>query len=217
MTTTLPPFLSYPARPVNGGPLPKALPKRGRWFYEPKINGWRALVHTPTGRMWNRHGKPLSITAEFKTVLACLETCPLEWLDCEALERRHDLGRGSLVVLDTLDHAALPYTDRMSLLASSLIRTGAEPWADQFTPPPNRLLWFAYTYETEATQEQAGFKPDPDLDPAVAWNRLQLFNKAFGAEVFEGLVAKHADSPYPLQTRSADQTFPQWMKHRWAF
>jgi len=26
----------YPARPVNGGPLPKAQPKHGDWRYEPK-------------------------------------------------------------------------------------------------------------------------------------------------------------------------------------
>ena len=39
---------TYPARPVNGGAFPRALPKRGTWSYEPKLNGWRTLVHTPT-------------------------------------------------------------------------------------------------------------------------------------------------------------------------
>jgi ATP-dependent DNA ligase len=40
---------SYPARPLNGGPLELAPPKPGQWGYEPKYNGWRALVHAPTG------------------------------------------------------------------------------------------------------------------------------------------------------------------------
>ena len=48
--------ITYPARPINGGPLEKARPKHGEWFYEPKYNGWRALVHVPTGTMFNRHG-----------------------------------------------------------------------------------------------------------------------------------------------------------------
>lgn len=52
---------SYPLRPINGGPLPRARPKSGTWLYEPKINGWRAIVNTRTGAMWNRHGKRLSI------------------------------------------------------------------------------------------------------------------------------------------------------------
>lgn len=33
-TPTRPPC--YPARPVNGGPLPAAPAKEGEWFYEPK-------------------------------------------------------------------------------------------------------------------------------------------------------------------------------------
>jgi hypothetical protein len=44
--------ITYPARPINGGPLPNARPKQGVWYYEPKYNGWRALVHIPTGTMF---------------------------------------------------------------------------------------------------------------------------------------------------------------------
>ncbi len=40
--------VTYPARPINGGPLELAPPNPGRWCYEPKYNGWRALVHAPT-------------------------------------------------------------------------------------------------------------------------------------------------------------------------
>ncbi len=62
-------LLTYPARPIQGGRLELAPPKRGVWFAEPKFNGWRALVHTPSGTMWNRHGKRLTIAHCFKDAL----------------------------------------------------------------------------------------------------------------------------------------------------
>ena len=98
---------TYPARPINGGPLEWAPPKPGVWCYEPKYNGWRALVHAPTGAMFNRRGQPLSIAAEFGRALKRLrgaaliaDGIALEWFDCEALDRRHGLGRGTLLVFD---------------------------------------------------------------------------------------------------------------------
>jgi hypothetical protein len=68
----------YPARPVNGGPLPKALAKSGDWSLEGKYNGWRAWVHNPTGAMFNRKLEPLSISHEFKSALAKLHALPWE-------------------------------------------------------------------------------------------------------------------------------------------
>ena len=53
-----PALLTYPARPIQGGRLELAPPKRGRWYAEPKLNGWRTLpIHTPSGTMWKRQGK----------------------------------------------------------------------------------------------------------------------------------------------------------------
>jgi len=85
---------TYPARPISGGPLERALPKPGDWCYEPKYNGWRALVHAPTGTMFNRHGQPLNIAALFgsalkhlRTVRLLIDGVPVEWFDCEALCR----------------------------------------------------------------------------------------------------------------------------------
>src|SRR6266496_729948 len=94
--------ITYPARPVNGGPLDNALPKHGVWLYEPKYNGWRTLVHVESGTMFNRKGERLSISAEFRPALTKLQRTPFEWLDCEALERRHGLGQGSLIVFDCI-------------------------------------------------------------------------------------------------------------------
>ena len=47
-----------------------APPKRGLWYAEPKLNGWRALIHTPSGIMWNRHGALLTIADCFRPALA---------------------------------------------------------------------------------------------------------------------------------------------------
>ena len=69
---TAPPLLTFPARPIQGGRLELALPKRGLWFIEPKLNGWRALIHTPSGTMWNRHGALLTIADCFRPALAAL-------------------------------------------------------------------------------------------------------------------------------------------------
>src|SRR5580698_3397222 len=96
--SSTPPF--YPARPVNGGPLDKALPKSGDWTLEGKYNGWRAWVHNPTGAMFNRRLEPLTIRREFEPALEKLYQLPWEWSDVEALERRHNFGRGSLILLD---------------------------------------------------------------------------------------------------------------------
>ena len=122
--------ITFPARPIHGGRLELAPPKRGVWFAEPKYNGWRALVHTPTGTMWNRHGKRLSIAAEFgpaQETLRSLARHGLVWADCEALERRHAIGRGSLVVLDWICETGAPgYEERRDFLS----------WIGRRGPPP---------------------------------------------------------------------------------
>lgn len=201
---------SYPLRPINGGPLPKARIKTGTWFYEPKINGWRAVVNTRTGEMWNRHGQRLSIEKEFAVVLNALRTSSLPesmtWLDCEALERRHALGKGSLVVLDYMPSGfdRTPYHQRRSMLRDHLSKNDLwASWRVEDCPMENRLMSFECCYEDSAK--------------ATAWNHLQQLNLRFYAELFEGLVAKRADSLYPIQLRSPGTEFPLWVKHRWEY
>ena len=50
----VPSLISYPARPIQGGKLDRAPKKIGLWYAQPKYNGWRAVVHCPTGAMWSR-------------------------------------------------------------------------------------------------------------------------------------------------------------------
>ncbi len=68
----VPALITYPARPIQGGRLELAPPKRGLWYAEPKMNGWRALIHTQSGTMWNRHGTLLTVADCFRPALAAL-------------------------------------------------------------------------------------------------------------------------------------------------
>ena len=45
----VPSLISYAARPIQGGKLDRAPKKIGLWYTEPKYNGWRAVVHWPSG------------------------------------------------------------------------------------------------------------------------------------------------------------------------
>jgi hypothetical protein len=199
--------LTYPARPINGGPLDKARPKLGGpWLYELKYNGWRALVHVPSGTMFNRQGQKLSIAGEFAAALDKLKHSQFEWLDCEALDRRHGLGRGSLIVLDEPD-STLPYADRPGRLDSL--------WNHLVEPG---FATFLETIITNGVAELPGSatevlnlhtrRPDPDslyLPAAFTeqqardiWCKslLRQVNTNFGCDFYEGLVAKRADSHF---------------------
>ena len=194
---------TYPARPLNGGPLERALPKPGQWHYEPKYNGWRALVHGPSGTMFNRYGQRLSIQGEFSAALATLRTLHLcsgavevEWWDCEALERRHALGRGTLLVFDYIGSGDETYVNRKENLARRLIVH------DHAVPP---------RADTCYSVVAAG-----QLEPLEFYRRLKQFNGQWRCPFYEGLVAKRTDSLYPVQLRSAGLEFAGWMKHRWA-
>jgi hypothetical protein len=196
---------TYPARPVNGGPLDRALPKSSPHSFDAKYNGWRALVHIPTCGMFNRKGEPLSIASEFQPALnqlrVTLDCEAFKWADCEALERRHGIGRGTLILLDVLpepQYRAATRDERILWIPPAVV-----PYHQiQTKPAPDSL------YQTE--KFSAG-------EADAAWQNLQAINLAFGCEFYEGLVAKRADSKYPFQLRSPEETFPFWIKHRWAF
>jgi ATP-dependent DNA ligase len=178
---------TYPARPVNGGRLELAPVKRGVWLSEGKWNGWRAVVHTPTGRMWNRHGKPLSIAREFDKALATLK-CGVEWLDVEALERRHNIGRGTLIVLDAIV-PGVPYEERKALTLTYFPAAELNP--------------------VKIECDRVYVSPFVAWDPAILYESLKKY-----AGFFEGIVMKRSGSPYPFQLRSDEKETVDWVKHR---
>lgn len=189
--------ITFPARPLNGGRLELAPAKRGEWAVEPKLNGWRVLVHAPSMMAFTRHGEALSIVREFAAALRTLrkvgDSSGIEWIDCEGLERRHGIGRGALVVLD----AVMPgsYRDRRGQLHAALgepLPIDAPPVADSVTLVPSFQM----------------------AEAAAIYSRLRELNQLWRAPFYEGIVMKRADSTYPIQTRSATEEFAGWMKHR---
>jgi len=198
---------TYPARPVNGGPLPKSKPKSGAWSYEPKYNGWNALVHIASGAMFNRHLEPLTIAKEFQPALeklrVTLDAGSFKWANCEALERRHNIGRGTLIVFDVVPE--------MKPIENWIAATYAERhrWIQAVLP-------VAPFSPAEFENDALYCSPIVGV-PAIAWEQLQAFNKQAGCEFYEGLVAKQDDSLYPIQLRSADVEYPFHQKHRWRF
>ncbi len=203
---TAPRLLTFPARPIQGGRLELAPPKRGPWYAEPKLNGWRALIHTPSGTMWNRHGTLLTIAECFQPALAALAELGdsgLIWADCEALERRHNLGRGTLVVLDGVPESGTPsYEQRRAILESLL------PCDPVFAGDMSRAVPCGAVVLTQT------IRADSHAEALTFYQRLRATNRLLGCDFFEGLVMKRADSAYPVQLRSAREECRGWVKHR---
>jgi ATP-dependent DNA ligase len=199
---------TYPARPMNGGRLELAPPKPGQWWYEPKYNGWRALVHAPSGSMFNRYGQPLSIAAEFGRALKHLRDLKLmaggiaiEWFDCEALDRRHALSRGTLLAFDYIappESPGEPLYKRKELLAQALA-------AHEYRQVPLAEALYA-----------VGAHDPGELNPQELYRQLRQLNARWRCQFYEGLVAKRSTDVYPVQLRSPNAEFVGWIKHRWA-
>jgi ATP-dependent DNA ligase len=199
----VPSLISYPARPLQGGKLDRAPKKTGLWCAQPKYNGWRALVHCPSGAMWNRHGGRLSIADEFDAVLRELQKLAeagLIWADCEAMERRHNVGRRSLIVLDLIPDSGSPtYEERREFL-ESLVPLERMSLGEGTMPEDSVLL----TPSIADTNGQA----------LQLYRSLEAINRSVLADVFEGVVMKRAVSAYPVQLRSPDEKCRFWQKHR---
>jgi hypothetical protein len=77
--------------------------------------------------MWSRHGTLLTIADCFRPALAALAKLAgrgLVWADCEALERRHNLGRRTFVVLDVIPESGTPlYEQRRATRIAALVRS----------------------------------------------------------------------------------------------
>jgi hypothetical protein len=154
--------------------------------------------------MFNRHGQRLSIQQEFGSALAILRSLHLnigaavvEWFDCEALERRHAIGRGTLLVFDYISPAGEAYVCRKQRLAHALAPH------DYRTQPCDRAAYSVVAHG-----------PD-ELETLEFYHLLKRLNGQWHCPFYEGVVAKRTDSLYPVQLRSATLEFAGWMKHRW--
>jgi len=199
----VPSLISYPARPLQGGKLDRAPKKTGLWYAQPKYNGWRALVHCPSGAMWNRHSGRLSIAHEFGAALRELKNLSgagLVWADCEAMGRRHKIGCGTLVVLDWIPDARSPTYEEWREFLESLVPLERMSLGEGTMPEDSVLL----TPSIADTNGQA----------LQLYRSLEAINRSVLADVFEGAVMKRAVSAYPVQLRSPDEKCRFWQKHR---
>jgi|7_EtaG_2_1085326.scaffolds.fasta_scaffold22445_3 ATP-dependent DNA ligase len=187
-TTETQTLISYPCRPINGGPLDNPLPKLGRWAYEAKYNGWRGMLHLDSGKMWNRHGSPLTIRDNFAVAIAKAKNTfkDYEWLDCEAMHMRHKKAKGTLVVLDIMKEGE--YWERRAEMENHL---------------PTMPIGEFKTNGLFCSHRSA--------DGQGLYDELQ----GVDAEFYEGVVAKKIESIYPIQLENPNREFSQWVKHRW--
>lgn len=212
-----PSLITYPARPVNGGRLESAPPKVGPWICQPKIDDWRAIVHTPTKRIWNRHGEPMSITADLVNALLVLTGFPFEWLDVGVIERRSKILRRSLIVFDWIpvfgpdDAPGGLYQDRRAALARNftvLLNAAviATVLADRHRTDS---VWLVPEHPIDQTQSlYADYQRQNDF--LMSEKSPIRLNQPF----YEGIVCKRTDKPYPVQLLSPTKETPWMIKHR---
>jgi hypothetical protein len=199
---TQPPLLTYPARPVNGGRLENAPPKVGPWIVQPKIDDWRAIVHCPTKRVWNRHGEPSTVAQQGKldTALWILHYSSFDWLDVGIMENRHDMMRGTIIVFDTMDMPDFNHVNRRAHLDVAFPTLAAAP---------------------PVTRDNVFLVPEVRLDAMHSYYKLlQKINGQMKERhdtehnFYEGIVCKRTDKPYPIQLLSPNKETPWMIKHR---
>ena len=153
--------------------------------------------------MFNRHNEPLSIQSEFKDALDVACRLPFEWLCTEALERRHKIGQGSLIILDTPIKGA--FIERKQLIkAAALGNGGCLEHVVAAEPIESNRVYLPITMH-------GGY------DSLMFWECLKQANSLLGCEFFEGVVCDKDSAPFPMQLRDAEMKSPFTVKHRWAF
>lgn len=186
---------TFPARPKSGGRFnPDML--IGEFGWQPKYNGWRMFADLAEDQVFNRHGELMSIGDCFKRAIDSIRghclSLGIKYLDCEALERRFDACRGSLVILDIPDSDE-DFETRMEVLSF------LAPVHDiNILPEPNSVV-VTPTFD--------------ELSARKAWTWMQQLNNSWGVPIYEGLVAKKKGSEYPVTWKPTD-TFNDWIKYR---
>ncbi len=167
---------------------------------------WLARNHSHTGRDDVEYGTLLTIADCFRPALGALAKLAnrgLVWADCDALERRHNLGRGTLVVLDLVPESGTPSYEQRRAMLEAIVPTDAVFSGDTSRAVPCGALVLTPTIRADSHAGALAF-----------YQRLRGANRVLGCDFFEGVVMKRADSPYPVQLRAATEEFRGWVKHR---
>jgi len=169
---------------------------------EPKITGMRVILHAPSGEMWTRHGTTLSNPKWFAVAAAKIrQLLPSEeWLDCEGLYQAHNVGKGTMVVLDSIvkEESIEDRRERFSTLQEMPITNGI-------------------------SENEVYRIPSLDWNSAKSlWDKLLSLGEDWvkrgngSVPLFEGIVAKKKSSNYPFQNIDPKRETPIWHKHRFA-
>ena len=122
------------------------------------------------------------------------------WGACEAgprvgrlrrLEHWHNLGRGTLVVLDVVPESGAPSYEERRATLEAIIPLDAVFSGDTSRPVPCGTAVLTATLRVD------------HADALAFYQCLREANRALGCDFFEGVVMKRADSSYPVQTRSS--------------
>jgi hypothetical protein len=206
------PLLSYPARPTNGGALERALPKVGAWAWQPKIDDWRVVIHVPTRRVWNREGEPSAIRHKIARALDLLPPV-FDWLDAGVVGLRTRLALNSIVVFDYMPptgEEGATYSERRTHLEE--VFDDELPRSIELATGPQVRDRVFLIPEYARADERANVYWN---HPLAIYQALQAENAELGKlRLYEGLVAKRIDKPYPLQLRSPRTETPWMVKHR---
>ena len=180
----------YPARPYSCMNA-LSLASFGEWAFEPKLNGWRCVIDMENKVVVSRHGTTFAETGRIMDIARAVpELAGFRLIDCEFLGKRTKAGKGSVVIMDIMD-SPLPYSERMSLISGF-----AECPLDDI--PTNALMRFPSYTQAKAQQVLEDMKE---------------INARRGEVIWEGFVAKHPNSTYPIQlSPSAECRF--WAKAR---
>lgn len=202
-----PSLVCFPPAPLNGGPLDSAPAKIGEWVWQPKVDDWRAVIHTPTGTVWNQYGQVSSISNKFGLALDRILVAThsaAEWLDVGLMENRHDLMRGCIIVLDLIEPGLVQWQRRARLSA-------------MFPALPfdvSRLLAETHGQIRDSVfliSEWDNVETNADALKRQDW--LKTENEIIGHKFYEGLVAKVRSSLYQYGAKPKRKC-ATWIKHR---
>jgi hypothetical protein len=180
--------------------------------WQPKVDDWRAVVHAPSGTVWNQYGRLSSFTDtdKFASALAHLYQAYVnrvrsrfpvaEWLDVGMMENRNDMMRGCIIVFDLIE-AGMEFWQRRERLRSMF----------QVLPYVPGLL----TENGGQVRDQVYLIPQwhGPRDPLALYRLLQSENDEITHKFYEGIVAKRVHSFYTFGRRPKQLT-PDWIKHR---
>lgn len=200
---TSPDLIGYPLAPLNGGKLDPYTPGLiGEWILQPKVDNWRGVVHAPTQTVWNQYGQLSSCADKFGHALDTLHALPFEWLDVGLMESRHDLMRGCIIVFDVMA-PNLTFTQRRAGLRALLPAALPEDMAELLKLTGGQLRDAVFLIN----------QWDNGIERRKLSDFLQVQNKIIGHKLYEGIIAKRANSLYPIQ-QTPKEKFEGWIKHR---